>query len=283
MSLISKGFAHAVPGRVGTNFRDNPRLKLTARNDWRYRRPDELVTSIMVHTRWGMPVKVKAGAGRNIGWDLDLAARFSKDTRAASSHVAVDGDGSYGCFADLASIATYHGNHLCGITVGIEMFQETDGTVYQETLEATADIIDVVTRLFGIQRQYPTERTICRRFGNIVKGDKYTFVPGANRGRDFSGICGHRNATRNRGAGDPDDQVFEVLRLRGYEPYAVDQGEDIDVWEARQRELGLPEEDVDGVPESHTRALIRFKRGNPAGLWVKRPGDELFDPEHPAE
>lgn len=272
--LVINGFAHDVPGRTGENFRHTPRLALTQRNDWRPRRIDDVVIGVVFHTRLGLPVKVKPGAGPNRGWDLDLAARFSKDERAASCHVGVDADGSFACFADLARVATYHAGHVNGITVGIELYQETDGTVYQETLEAGADVCDVVTRVFGIQRQMPTERTICKRFANILPSDRHTYIPGANRGRDFIGVYGHRNVTRNRGAGDPDDQIFAVLASRGYESFNVDAGEDVAVWELRQRELGIDPDDVDGVPGQVTRALITMKRHGGPGIWVQRPGDE---------
>lgn len=276
MSIVANGFAYDVPGRVGDNFRHNSRLALQSKLDWRHRGRHDIVIGIVLHTRLGLPVKVRAGSGPNRGWDLDLAARFSKDTRAASCHIGIDADGSFGCFADLMTVATYHAGHVNGITVGIELFQETDGTVYEETLHAGADVCDVVTRVFGIQRQFPTERAICRRFANIVPSDAKTYVPGANRGRDFSGVYGHRNITRNRGAGDPGDEIFGVLAARGYEAYAVDKGEDVAVWEQRQSDLGLHPDEVDGVPGEVTRNLIRMSRHGGPGVWVHRPGDENF-------
>lgn len=275
--LIVRGFAHPVPGRAGTNFYASPKLRLTSATDWRHRRKDETVVGIVLHTRLGLPVKLKTGAGPNRGWDVDLAARFSKDPRAASAHVGIDADGSYGCFADLDKVATYHAGHVNGISVGIECYQEPDGTVYETTVQACADIIDVLTRVFGIQRQYPVERAICRRFANILPGDPHTYMPGGARGRDWCGVYGHRNVTRNRGAGDPGDEVFAELKQRGYEGFSVDEGEDITAWAKRQRELGIDERDVDGVPDLITRRYIALKRRGGPGLWVERPGDEDVD------
>jgi hypothetical protein len=280
--LIVNGYAHAVPGREGSNYRQNPRLRLTDHRDWRERRKDEVVLSIVLHTRLGKQVILKEGAGPNRGWDRDYAARQSGDDRAASAHVAIDADGSYGCYADLAKIATYHASHMNGVSIGIECYQEPDGTVYAETLKGCADVVDVITRVFGIQRQFPYEREICRRFADIVPGNKYTFIAGANRGRDFSGLCGHRNITRNRGVGDPGDPIFGVLKERGYEGYWVDRGEDIAAWAQRQRELGMPEHEIDGVPEQLTRSKIMMARRGGAGLWVERPGDEEHEPDRPA-
>lgn len=277
--LVSSGFAFDVPGRIGDNFRHNPRLALSP-DDWRPRRTGEVVLGIVLHTRLGLPVIVKPGAGPNRGWDLDLPARFAKDERKASCHVGIDADGSFGCFADLAKVATYHAEHVNGTTVGIEMYQEPDGTVYESTLEACADVVDVVTRIFGVQRQFPAERAISKRFANILPGNAYTYIAGANRGRDFSGVYGHRNVTRNRGPGDPGDDIWGVLAARGYERFHVDEGHDIEVWEQRQRDLGLDVREVDGVPGAMTRRLIAMRRHGGPGIWVERPGDE-HDP--PAE
>jgi hypothetical protein len=274
--LVVNGFGWEVPGRTGDNFRQNPKLSLTQRGDFRPRRPDEVVLGVVFHTRLGLRGEVRPGRGPNRGWDLDLAARFSKDDRAASCHVAVDADGSYACFADLARVATYHAGHVNGITVGIELYQEADGAVYEETLESGADICDVVTRVFGVQRQVPVERAICRRFANILPTDAKTYIAGGNRGRDFSGVYGHRNITRNRGEGDPGDRIFELLVERGYERYAVDAGEDIAVWEQRQRELNMDPREVDGVPGQVTRSMIAMHRKGGPGIWVEREGDETF-------
>lgn len=238
--------------------------------------------SIVLHTRLGKQVILKEGAGPNRGWDRDYAARQSGDDRAASAHIAIDADGSYGCYADLARVATYHASHMNGISIGIECYQEPDGTVYAATLEGCADVVDVLTRIFGIQRQFPLERAICKRFADIVPSNKYTYIPHGNRGRDFSGVLGHRNLTRNRGIGDPGDPIFGVLKVRGYEAYSVDDGEDISAWVTRQRELGMSDHDVDGVPEQLTRRKLMMQRHGGPGLWVIRPGDEDFEHEFSA-
>lgn len=277
--LIANGFAHSVPGRDGANFHEDPTLKLTGASDWRPRRNGEHVIGIVLHTRMGLPVKVLPGKGPNRRWERRVAQNWSADDRAASAHISVDADGSYACHADLARIATYHANHVNGYTVGIEMYQDAEGGVHEATMECAADIVDVLTRIFGVQRQFPTETAICRRLANIVSTEPRTYIAGANRGRDFCGIYGHRNVTRNRGPGDPGDPIWGVLKTRGYEPYAIDTGADIDAWSQRQRELGLPAHDVDGVPEQHTRRLIALARGNPTGLWVHRPGDDEWTHE----
>ena len=275
--IVVNGIGHHVPGRVGESWLSDRRLNLKSQDDWRPRRSKAPVMGVVLHTRWGVPPKVKPATGPNRGWDIVLAGRFSADERKASCHVAVDADGSYGCFADLARVVTYHAGHVNGVTVGIELYQERDGTMWESTLEAGADICDVVTRVFGIQRQFPTESDICRRLANHLSQERATFVPGANRGRDFCGVYGHRNVTRNRGPGDPGGEIFEVLKARGYEPFAIDKGEDLSAWEERQRALGFREDDIDGIPGELTRARLRMQRRGGPGIWVERPGDDAFD------
>jgi hypothetical protein len=283
MTLVVNGIGYPVPGRSGESFLTDRRLDLKSKDDWRPRRVRAPVMGVVMHTRWGVEPKVKPGQGPNRGWDIVLAGRFSADARKASCHVAVDADGSFGCLADLARVVTYHAGHVNGVTVGVELYQERDGTMWESTLEAGADICDVITRVFGIQRQFPVERVICRRLANHLSGKSATYVRGANRGRDFFGVYGHRNVTRNKGPGDPGGEIFEVLKARGYESFAIDEGEDLTAWEERQRDLGFREDDIDGIPGELTRARLRMHRRGGPGLWVERPGDDCFDDDGAAE
>jgi hypothetical protein len=276
--LIIDGKRYAVPGSVGANFLDNPRVGLSSRKDWRPRPRDKWIRGIVLHTRLGKRVVLREGRGRNVGWDELLADRFSGDDRQASAHIAIDADGSYGCLADLRQVVSYHAEHVNEITVGIEMFQAADGSVWESTLDAAVMICDVLTRYFGIQRQFPMETSLCRRFAvpsaGVHERTKLAYMEGGARGQDFVGIYGHRNVTRNRGPGDPDDQVFARLALAGYEGYRVDAGEDLNVWTKRQASLGIPAQECLGIPDRKTRAMIAAVFKRPSGLWVQRPGDD---------
>lgn len=268
--LIIRGQKVELPGRVGRSFVDDDRLRLTSYRDFRPRREGEVVRAIVLHTRWGVEPRVLPGVGPNHRWDELLAGRFSADERSASCHVAIDADGSYGCFADLATTATYHGNHLCGSTVGLELYQERDGTMWQSTLVAAADVCDLMTRAFGIQRQFPIEHDICPRLASGNPGRRHEFIDGAGDGRDFVGLVGHRNITRNRGPGDPGAPIWQLLQARGYEAFELRTNQDQAVWRERQQSLGVL---MDGIPGPVTRGAIRAWRGGGPGLWVERPGD----------
>lgn len=275
MKLIIGGQAVEVPGLDGENFFENPKLKL-ASTDFRNRRV-WWVRSICVHTRMGIfaPDKIVNG-GKNRGWDGVVAGRWSKDERYASAHIAIDGDGSVGCLSDLRLHTTYHAGQVNDVSIGIEMYQEADGTIYTDTLASCLRLVDFLTLRFGIQRQIPAERKICRRFARGTKGSgsaQRAYLSGGLSGVNFSGVFGHRNVTRNRGPGDPGDEIMAWLSNAGYERYIVDLDEDLNVWAGRQRQLGIHEEEVDGIPGSQTLELLR-KKHSPTGLWVPRPGDE---------
>lgn len=274
--LIFNGRGVLVPNCVGQSFQGDRKLVL-ANDDWRPRPTGSSVHCIVMHTRMGMPVKFKPGDGPNTRWDEDLPGRFAKDDRKASCHVAIDGDGSYACYADILKVAAFHAGHVNDISMGIEMYQDAEGHVYGATIETALAILDVATRELGVQRQFVAETAICRRIANNVRGPSHAtslaYVASGGRGRDWNGILGHRNVTRNRGPGDPGDDIFARLSLAGYETFYVDQDDDLIAWERRQRVLGIKPEDCDGQPGHQTRACIAAQRRGGPGLWVERPGD----------
>jgi len=275
--LIINGKSYGVAGLAGTNFIEDPAAGLKIRRDCRLREPGTWVRGIVLHTRMGLPVNVREGRGPNIGWDQLLARRFEADDRDASCHIAIDADGSYACLADLQRVVTYHAEQVNDVSIGIEMYQAQDGGVWASTIAACVAVVDVITRVLSIQRQYPMELGLCRRFARPSVGvdpkQALAYMSGGARGRDFSGVYGHRNVTRNRGPGDPGDPVFVALHHAGYEAYLVDSGADLDVWSTRQRALGIPDDDCDGIVGRKTVELMRVA-GHACGLWVERPGDE---------
>jgi hypothetical protein len=276
--LVADGLIYSVPGARGTAFLEEPSLSVESARDSRPRPKGTWIRGIVVHTRMGLPVVLRSGDGPNVGWDKVLAKRFANDERQASCHVAIDADGSYACLADLIRTVTYHAGHVNEITVGVEMYQGADGVVYESTLETAVLVCDVLTRVLGIQRQYPREHQICRRFASPTAGvsreKKLAHVVGGARGMDFCGIYGHRNVTRNRGPGDPGDEFFNKLAAAGYEGWHVDAGDDLDVWSERQQALGIDPDDCDGIVGPMTRSRIEHK-GRPWGMWKPRPGDGL--------
>lgn len=278
MPLVIDGRQVPVPGLQSCNFTEDARYALKLGTGWRPRRT-RWVRSIGIHTRLGLSVKPilspKNPKGRS--WDEVFARRMNADgARYAGAHIAVDDDGSFACIADCARAAAYHAGHMNEVSVGIEMYQDTDGSVTSATLEATVILCDVLTRELGIQRQTVLETGHLARLASTVPGtsaaSRAGWMKGGRAGADFVGVWGHRNATRNRGMGDPGSPIFGLLASAGYEVYRVERDQDLAVWAERQKALGVDDDDIDGIPGPSTRKLL-VAAGYPHGIWVPRPGD----------
>lgn len=262
---------HPLPS---SSFLDDKKFAL-GKSGYRLRRTN-WVRGICLHTRMGVwPIQIQE-QGKNRHWDEYVAKRWEDSGRMAGAHVAIDADGSFVCLADLQTAATYHAGQVNEYSIGIEMYQEPDGLMYKPTLMAAVALVDEITRRFGIQRQVCSERQVSLRFASPVRGrtksSNLAFHPGGREGRDFVGIYGHRNCTRNRGLGDPGDLIFQFLKLAGYEEFDADADEDRHVWQSRQAQLGLPEDCLDGIAGPMTCEAL-LDQGKPYGLWVPRPTD----------
>lgn len=279
MPLIVQGnpvFVEDTKGQriLSASYLEDPRFKL-GKNSFRLRRTN-WVRGICLHTRMGIwPITLK-DESPNRRWDEMVAERWENSGRMAGAHLAVDSDGSFVCMSDLATTATYHAGQVNEYSIGIEMYQDTEGAVHKATLMSTVALVDAITRIFGIQRQVCSERQLSLRFASPVRGRTKTanlaYHPGGREGRDFVGIYGHRNCTRNRGLGDPGDLIFQFLKLAGYEEFDADADEDRHVWQSRQAQLGLPEDCLDGIAGPMTCEAL-LDQGKPYGLWVPRPTD----------
>lgn len=279
MPLIIEGRSVAVVDVKGNpiesaSFLDDKRFQL-AKSGYRPRRTN-WVRGICVHTRMGAWPLHLVDESRNRRWDEMVAQRWENSGRMAGAHIAIDADGSFACLSDLMTTATYHAGQVNEYSIGIEMYQEPDGTIYKATLMNAVAIIDAITRVFGIQRQVCSERQLSLRLASPVRGRtksaNLAYHPGGREGRDFVGVYGHRNCTRNRGLGDPGDHIFQFLKMAGYEEFDIDADEDRHVWLSRQAQIGIPEDSLDGIPGPMTCEAL-LDQGKPYGLWVCRPTD----------
>lgn len=260
--LIIKGKPYELPGQIIQNFKDEPKFALK-RNDGR-KRPNTWIRGIVLHTTKGLPAtkkhpsqKILPGTGPDYKRDERVAQMWSLDSRNAGAQLIIDADGSWVCTSDLATFAAYHAGNVNSVTIGIEIYQGSDGSIYEKQLENVCTMCDFLTRHFSIQRQFhrPYKRRAIKR--------------GLRRGRDMVGVYGHRDCSNRRGLGDPGDAVFEWLENCGYEAFDYDENEDKDTWAHRQEQLNLLD---DGVPGPMTVRALK-KKGHEHGLWVSRPGD----------
>lgn len=269
MPLVIDGRKVYIPEVESACFLDDPELGFTDPKDWAFRPPGVRPQSICLHTRMGVHPQIIVDEMPNRRWDELVGPRVSRDERHASWHISIDADGSFVCHLDLGTIRAFHAGQTNDVSIGIEMYQLRNGTITKATLETAVIICNVITRELGIQRQIPKGYKISKRFANNTGGwhkrRKLSYIKGGERGTNYYGVFGHRNATRNRGKGDPGDEVFRLLKQEGYEVYDLDSNEDRDVWRARQAQLGIT---ADGIPGPQTVAALK-KAGYPEGIWVR--------------
>ena len=262
MGVIIRGTEIKIPGLSIQNFKDEPKFKLKP-NDGR-KRPNTWVRGIVLHTTKGLPggksktpQKIKPGNGPNHGRDEKVARMWSLDDRNAGAHLIVDSDSSWVNTCDLQEFAAYHAGNVNTVTVGIEIYQESDAGLYEEQLASVVKMVDFLTRTFSIQRQvhWPYHRHAIKR--------------GLHRGTDMVGVYGHRDCSNNRGPGDPGDAIIQLLCDAGYESFDFEAEEDKETWKVRQDQLDLL---PDGIPGPATAAALT-RLDYKDGLWVSRPGD----------
>mgnify|MGYP001569737073 FL=1 len=261
--LIINGREVPVPGRKVVNFLDDPRLTLKIPEDGRHRAADAPVSLIVLHTTKGIPggkdkrsQVIREGLGPDIGAELRVAKFWSTSDLQSGAPIVVDFDGSIGCLADLQTDMGYHARLMNTRSVGIEIYQGAGAELYRGQLDAVADLVDVLTAEFGIQRQMPDR----------YRGALRRLSTGA---ADFVGVVGHRDGDNNRGLGDPGDAVFDVLAARGYERFNLVTLQDRAVWRDRQVRINARGHrlTVDGLPGKKTRdalAAIGYRHG----LWA---------------
>ncbi|MCG8418487.1 MAG: N-acetylmuramoyl-L-alanine amidase [Proteobacteria bacterium] len=248
-----------VPGLEIVNFLDVPDVAL-APEDGQTRRT-RWVRMQILHTTKGIPhhrnrspQRVRPGAGSRDGRDRAVVAYWQRDPRSSAAHGVIDVDGSIVQLADLAVCKTFHaGNRgVNEFSVGWEMLQEGDGSLWESTLDAQVALVITVCRAFGIQFQLhrPYRRAPVPR---LVDG-----------GADCVGVFGHRDVSRNRGEGDPGDIIFDKLLDAGFESFDFSVGEDLEVWKDRQERLDLV---ADGIPGPQTVARLR-EAGYCDGIWA---------------
>ena len=217
-------------------------------DDYR-RRKSTWIRQVIVHTtkgRWPQHVKPGAGPG---GRDKSVAEYWYRDPdgrKQSAAHLVVDNDGTVACLADVASTCAYHATVSNDWSVGIEIYQEADGGIYEAAIASTVRLVDALCEHLSIPFQIP----------HAYRGPLYRMLPG---GKDCAGVFGHRDNTHDRGRGDPGDVIFAELELAGAERVDFERGEDLEVWSRRQRKLNAMGETltVDGLAGPGTMRAMR--------------------------
>ena len=269
MSIVLGGRRLDVAGVETISYLDDPKVVPRAsdgspRRGW--------IRGIVAHTVHGLPGALRPGAKPSTRAEWYARYQAASD-RKVSWDFTVDTDGTVAWSNDPLERACWHGHTVNAHTLGFEMVQDHDtGAMYEATIAAAAAMIDFLTLQLGIQRQTPW------RDGKPYAG-RIERCQSGNNGARLVGVYGHRNVwIRNshggleavRGRGDPNDHLFVELARRGYETFDTEAGQDLEVWKARQAELGFAAKACDGIPGPATVERLRAK-GHAGGVWVLPP------------
>lgn len=228
------------------------------------------VRQIILHTTKGVwPQYVRKDAGPP-GMGKAVADFWRGDPQHSAAHIVVDRDGSVVCLADLATVCAYHATTSNDWSVGIEMYQEGDGGVYEAVLESTVKVVSAICDAMAIAVQ------ICDdpyQEGKIVERMR-------NGGPDCIGIFGHRDQAwkfpfqmtdaerkrypqgySSRGRGDPGDEIYHrIVSELNPERFRYSEDEDLHTWGPRQQKLNEKfgeKLQVDGIAGPSTIAALR--------------------------
>jgi len=250
------GLLHQVPGVECTSAGAGapPWCRLSP-GDYTQRKT-KWVRQIIIHTTKGIANQtIRPGRGPG-GKDKVVADFWRGDPQHSAAQLVVDTDGSIACLADLATVAAYHATTSNDWSVGIEMYQEGDGSLYEATLTSTVALCRVLCEALAIPYQM---HHAPYRSGVIVDRLKHG-------GADCVGIFGHRDQawdfdrnTAARGQGDPGGAIYARLRNNGCEAFDFAKREDLSKWVTRQQKLRRLGEQVtvDGVCGPGTMAAMR--------------------------
>lgn len=190
---------------------DNPR-EVPKATDGRARAKDA-AKAIVLHTVHGKRGALKTGGKPSKR--AESYARYQAATaRDVSWHFTIDTDGTVVQSADPALWLCWHAGAVNGWTIGIELVQDADGTLYDATLASVVALCELLCASLAIPRRLPVNAS-----GKSAQG-VIAALTGA-RG-PWGGVFGHRNQTHNRGPGDPGDQPFEALLRAGFEGARLD-------------------------------------------------------------
>lgn len=234
--ILFRGQVVPVPGLVAWTPKTAPWAKLSAR-DYR-QRETSWIRQLIVHTTKGLwPHKIKPGRGPT-GRAQTVAHYWQQDPAQSAAQIVIGSDGEIACLCDVALIESFHATKSNPWSIGIEIYQEADGSVFEAALKSATVLIPLLCNLCEFPLQIPS-----RKYNKtIIERMKFG-------GPDCVGVFGHRDqawkfpewikdpATRaeypdgyaDRGRGDPGDEIFtRLLEQCGADAWDYDKREDLD-------------------------------------------------------
>lgn len=217
----------------------------------RSNRPNKVV---LHKTKADDPEIVRPGSGP--AGRAERTARMWSDDPTYSGAQMVIGSELSACLDDLVRFQAFHARIANRSSIGIEMYEESGGIVYQAILDNAVKICWAIAEHVGIQAQ-------CTR----AQGPLARFFDG---GSTLFGFFGHRNVDNSRNRWDPGPAIFNALISSGFEAFDFELGQDRDVWRRRQLELIAKGHDLghaDGLPGELTRRALAAE-GYRGGIYA---------------
>lgn len=225
MPLLVRGELVEVPGltTIPPASHGGPEWAKLDPDDYRMRPRDAWIRQIIVHTTKGMwPQRVKPGYGPG-GRDKVVADFWRKDPQHSAAQIVIDNDGSVVCLCDLALIAAHHATVSNPWSIGVEIYQEGGGGIFDAALGGAMLLVPRLCEIFEIAFQISSEPYAGTPLRRMING-----------GPDCVGVFGHRDNTSRRGRGDPGDEFFVRMRAVGAEQFNFDLRGDRAAWKRRQ-------------------------------------------------
>lgn len=235
--VVVDGVIVPIPGvnAIPPTFAGGPTYAQLSPGDY-MQRPTSWVRQFIIHTTKGLAVqRVVPGAGP--GNRAKVVADFWRDdpTHSAAQIVA-DTNGDIVSLCDVLRVASYHAEGSNPFSIGIEIYQESNGDVYEASIKATVATVRALADRLLIPFQHHSAP-----YANRPLTRMETTNPSRVRvqwgGPTCVGIFGHRDNTRARGWGDPGDAVFVELAVAGSEPLDYHRDEDLAAGSRRQHAL----------------------------------------------
>lgn len=289
--LLIGGLLFDVPGATVMSPGDEPWLARQDR-DGRKRRPTDpaMPHQATCHTTAGKtPHIIKPGSPtydhvariRRVCDDWRIGPRGA--LQSGGAHVVVCGK-TIGQIADLAAVIMYHATKCNDFSFGVEMVQEQDGTIHEDTINTTVDLFFVACDVLGIPAFTPSTPY---RKGKIIERLRYGGPDAVGWFGHcdnawmfpewFPAICGddtarlaylrktYPNGYADRSEGDPGPEWRRRIKARGALAFDYDVGEDLEFTGRVQRALNERYGEslkVDRVWGQKTTAAMRRH-----GLW----------------
>jgi hypothetical protein len=290
-ALVIDGKPYDVPGATVISPGELPWVALQWRDHRARVAADGWCRQGTCHTTQGVwPHKLIAGSPANpIKRAQEIADYWRVSPRGANesgaAHVIVAGK-LIVQLGDLARVVCYHATKVNPYSFGVEMAQEPDGTIHEDTIATTVDLFFVAGDALGIPAQ-TTSRVY--KTNAIVERLKYG-------GENVCGFFGHRDNAwmfpewypadkrerllksyphgyADRGRGDPGDAWYARIRARGALAFDIDAGEDLKLWRGVQAALNGCGEKllVDGVCGPKTVEVLRRRELWNGGVFREAP------------